>query len=155
MNILSFIFKILFILAPLILGFSISAFFKPNEWYKNLQKPEYIPPSIVFSIVWSFLYLLFGISMYYGIYYKKSVYWIIPIIHLIANLLFSPIMFGYNNLLWAFMITLITLITCILIIWQFYITKSNMISIYMLIPYLLWLIFATYLAYDIYSINNM
>lgn len=156
MNILSFIFKILFILAPLILGFSISAFFKPNdEWYKNLQKPEYIPPSIVFSIVWSFLYLLFGISMYYGIYYKKSVYWIIPIIHLIANLLFSPIMFGYNNLLWAFMITLITLITCILIIWQFYITKSNMISIYILIPYLLWLIFATYLAYDIYSINNM
>lgn len=152
---LSYILKILFILTPLILGFAISAFFKPNEWYKNLQKPEYIPPSIVFSIIWSFLYLLFGISMYYGIYYKKLVYWIIPIIHLIAIFLFSPIMFGVNNLLGAFMITVITLVTCIMIIWQFYITKSNIISIYLLIPYLLWLIFATYLAYDIYRINNV
>lgn len=151
----TFLLKIIFILLPLILGFMISAFFKPNEWYKNLQKPEYIPSSIVFSIVWSFLYLLFGISMYYGIYYKSLIYWIIPNIHLIANLLFSPIMFGINNLFGAFMITIITLITCIMIIWQFYITKSNMISIYLLIPYLLWLIFATYLAYDIYIINNV
>jgi len=153
MDISSFIVKILFILAPLILGFSISVFFKPNEWYKNLQKPKYIPPSIVFSIVWSILYIFFGISMYYGIYYKKMIYWIIPIIHLIANMLFSPIMFGVNNLFGAFIITLITLITCIMIIWQFYITKSNMIAIYFIIPYLLWLIFATYLAYDIYRLN--
>ena len=152
---ISFLLKIFFVLAPLILGFVISSFFKPNEWYKNLQKPEYIPPSIVFSVVWSILYLLFGISMYYGIYYKKMIYWIIPFIHLIANMLFSPIMFGVNNLFLAFMITLITLVTCIMIIWQFYITKSNMISIYLLIPYLLWLMFATYLAYDIYRINNV
>jgi len=152
---LSFILKILFILTPLLLGFTISAFFKPNEWYKNLQKPEYIPSSIVFSIIWSILYLLFGISMYYGIYYKKLVYWIIPFIHLIANMLFSPIMFGVNNLFGAFITTLITLVASVMIIWQFYITKSNMISIYLLIPYLLWLMFATYLAYDIYYINNV
>ena len=154
MNIISFIFKILFVLTPLILGFTTSAFFKPSEWYKNLKKPEYIPPSNVFSIVWSILYLLFGISMYYGIYYKKFIYWIIPIIHLIANLLFSPIMFGINNLFLAFIITIITLITCIMIIWQLYITKSNNMSIYLLVPYLLWLIFATYLAHDTYMLNK-
>jgi translocator protein len=152
---LSVMLKILFVLTPLILGFAISAFFKPTEWYKNLQKPEYIPPSVVFSIVWSILYLLFGISMYYGIYYKKLIYWIIPIFHLIVNMLFTPVMFGINNLLWAFIITVMTLVTCIMIMWQFYITKSNMISIYLLIPYLLWLMFATYLAYDIYMLNKI
>lgn len=150
----SFLLKIVFIISPLILGFSIGMLYKPNEWYQKLKKPEYIPPSIVFSIIWSILYLLLGISMYYGVYYKTFIYWIIPIIHLIFNLLFSPIMFGINNLFIAFIITLLTFITCIMIIIQFYITKSDIIAIYLLIPYLLWLFFATYLAYDIYTLNN-
>lgn len=92
--------------------------------------------------------------MYYGIYYKSLIYWIIPVIHLILNLSFTPVMFGANNLLAAFIITLFTLITSLIIIWQFYTTKSNIISIYLLIPYVLWLSFATYLAYDIYILNN-
>ena len=96
------------------------------------------------------LFIFFGISMYYGIYYKSLIYWIIPVIHLIFNLSFTPVMFGANNLLAAFIITLFTLITSLIIIWQFYTTKSNIISIYLLIPYVLWLSFATYLAYDIY-----
>lgn len=146
---------IFFILLPLILGFIISTLFNAKrEWYKNLKKPEFIPPSIVFSIVWSILYIFFGISMYYGIYYKSLIYWIIPVIHLILNLSFTPVMFGANNLLAAFIITLFTLITSLIIIWQFYTTKSNIISIYLLIPYVLWLSFATYLAYDIYILNN-
>jgi len=147
---------IFFILLPLILGFIISALFNAKgEWYKNLKKPEFIPPSIVFSIVWPILYIFFGISMYYGIYYKSLIYWIIPVIHLIFNLSFTPVMFGANNLLAAFIITLFTLITSLIIIWQFYTTKSNIISIYLLIPYVLWLSFATYLAYDIYILNNV
>ena len=155
-KIASILLKIFFILAPLILGFLVSSIYKmDDEWYKSLKKPEYIPPSIAFSIVWPILYIFFGISMYYGIYYKSLIYWIIPIIHLGFNMSFTPIMFGLNNLLGAFVITLLTLITCMMIIWQFYSTKSNIIAIYLLIPYLLWLIFATYLAYDIYRINNV
>jgi len=147
---------IFFILLPLILGFIIGTLFNAKgEWYKNLKKPEFIPPSIVFSIVWPILYIFFGISMYYGIYYKSLIYWIIPVIHLILNLSFTPVMFGANNLLAAFIITLFTLITSLIIIWQFYTTKSNIISIYLLIPYVLWLSFATYLAYDIYILNNV
>ena len=150
----SYLFKILFVLTPLILGFSISLFFKIDEkWYKKLKKPQLIPPSIAFSIVWSILYLLFGVSMYYGIYDKSLWYWIIPVVHFSLNLSFSPIMFGMNNLLIAFIITILTLLTCVMIILQFFNTK-RFISMYLIIPYLLWLVFASYLAYDIYRLNS-
>jgi benzodiazapine receptor len=149
------ILKILFVLAPLILGFSISLLYTAEgEWYRNLKKPELIPPSIAFSIVWSILYLLFGISMYYGIYNRTIWYWIMPVVNLALNLSFTPLMFGANNLLLAFVITIFTLLTSLMIILQFYITK-NVMSIFLLIPYVLWLMFASYLAYDIYRLNDI
>jgi benzodiazapine receptor len=149
------ILKILFVFTPLILGFSISLLYTADgEWYRNLKKPELIPPSIAFSIVWSILYLLFGISMYYSIYNKSYWYWIIPVVHLALNLSFTPVMFGANNLLLAFIITILTLFTSLMIILQFYVTK-NIMSIFLLIPYVLWLVFASYLAYDIYKLNDI
>jgi translocator protein len=148
------ILKLLFILAPLMLGFFISSFFSANsEWYKSLKKPEYMPPSMVFSIVWSVLYVLFGISMYLAIYNKSLSNWIIPGIHFGLNLMFSPIMFGANNLLWAFIITIAVLLSGVIMIWQFYNSKSNLMAIYLLIPYFIWLLFASYLSYDIYRLN--
>lgn len=149
------ILKILFVLAPLVFGFSISLLYTAEgEWYRNLKKPEFIPPSIAFSIVWSILYLLFGISMYYGIYNRTIWYWIMPVIHLALNLSFTPVMFGANNLSLAFVITILTLLTSLMIILQFYTTK-NIMSIFLLIPYVIWLIFASYLAYDIYRLNDI
>ena len=149
------ILKILFVFTPLILGFSISLLYTADgEWYRNLKKTELIPPSIAFSIVWSILYLLFGISMYYSIYNKSYWYWIIPVVHLALNLSFTPVMFGANNLLLAFIITILTLFTSLMIILQFFITK-NIMSIFLLVPYVLWLVFASYLAYDIYKLNDI
>src|SRR6056300_575984 len=146
--------KVAFILSPLILGSSSSLLYKADgEWYRNLKKSELTPPSITFSIVWPILYLLLGISLYFGIYDKSFWYWIIPVVNLAFNLTFTPIMFGANNLLLAFVITILTLITCIMMIMQFY-TTNNFISIYLVIPYLLWLIFASYLAYDIYRLKD-
>lgn len=141
------------IFLPLIIGLSIGFLFRPNEWYLKINKPWFVPPPIVFQIMWPILYILIGISLYYGIYDKEYIYWIIPIFHLFCNFLFSPIMFGMNNLLGGFLITFLTLITAIMMSIQFFITDKTFISIYVLIPYLIWLIFATILAYSTYKLN--
>ena len=55
---------ILLIFVPLILGFLVGMSSKPDEWYFKLNKPRFNPPSYAFSIAWSILYFLIGISYY-------------------------------------------------------------------------------------------
>lgn len=144
----------LFILYPLIIGSLLGFIFKPDNWFKTIKKPSFMPPSYVFQYGWTILYILIGISSYYGYYNKDYKYWILPTIHIIINFMFSPVMFGMHNLLGGFVFTLFTLITALLVIYQYYYTKANMLSIYLLIPYVMWLIFATILAYTTYIMNK-
>lgn len=152
-KIIKYIKDLLLLILPLILGLTIGYFYKPNDKFLVLRKPSFMPPSYLFSITWTILYILIGISMYYALRKKSFVYWIIPILHLIVNLLFSPVMFGLNDIFGGFIITLLTLIFTIIMIIQFYYSKSYF-SIYILLPYICWLIFATILAYKTYELNK-
>jgi len=83
--------KILLIFLPLIIGFLIGFFSKPDKWYFDLRKPYYNPPSYIFSIAWFILYILIGISYYLALGDLPYEYWIIPIIHLLLNFIYSNI----------------------------------------------------------------
>ena len=145
--------QFLIIFLPLFIGFLIGYFTKPDEWFKTLKKPELNPPSYVFSIAWGILYLLIGISYYLALKNKSFIYWLIPLLHLVINFSFTPMMFIYKLLLESAIITLLALITLIIVMILFYNYKKY-ISVYLLIPYLLWLIFANYLAWSIYYLNK-
>ena len=56
--------KLLYIFLPLVIGGIISLFINSNIDINTLNKPPLVPPSIVFPIVWTILYLLMGISFY-------------------------------------------------------------------------------------------
>ena len=143
--------KIILIL-PLLLGFIIGFFYKPSNYYKNLKKP-YIPSGIVFSIVWFILYILIGISYYIALKNKPLIYWILPIVHLILNLIYTPLLFGYNELLLSSFVILLTLISAIMLMILFYNYDKSHISYKLLIPYIIWLIYANYLSWSVYSLN--
>lgn len=143
----------LIIILPLIIGFAIGYLTKPDNWFKTLKKPLLNPPSYIFSIAWSILYLLIGISYYLALKDKSIGYWIIPIIHLYINYSFTPMMFIYKRLFESAFIVLLTLITLIIVMILFYSYKKY-ISVYLLIPYLLWLLFANYLAWSVYILNK-
>lgn len=143
----------LIIILPLIIGFMIGFFTRPDNWFKNLKKPVLNPPSYIFSIAWFILYILIGVSYYLALKDKSSVYWIIPLIHLIFNFSYTPVIFVYRRLLESALIVLLTLITLIIVMILFYSYKKY-ISFYLLIPYLLWLLFANYLAWNIYYLNK-
>lgn len=125
---------------------------RPDEWYKKLKKAPINPPSYIFGIVWTILYILIAISYIIAFNLLDYSYWIIPIIHLLLNFSYSPVFFYYKQLYGAAILTLLILIFALITMYIF--SFKSMISVYLLIPYILWLIFANYLAWTIAIINN-
>jgi tryptophan-rich sensory protein len=87
--------NLIIIILPLIIGFIIGNLSKPDKWYYSLAKPKLTPPSYVFGIAWSILYILIGISYYLALKDRSIEYWIIPIIHLILTYAYTPLIFIY------------------------------------------------------------
>jgi len=119
-----------------------------RDWYARLNKSKLTPPSITFPIVWSLLYLSLG---YIAIINKKSglLWWMIYEIQLLLNFAWSPIYFGKKDPKTSFKLIIgMVIMTCILIIF------SNNYTRKLLIPYFIWLLFASYLNYEIINLNN-
>lgn len=125
-------------------------------WYASLNKPSLNPPNWIFGPVWITLYTLMGISLY--IVWKKGSEtpgvksaMVIFFIQLIFNSAWSIIFFGSHNIFGA-LIVIIILWLLILLTIVFFQRLSN-IAAYLLIPYILWVSFASYLNYSIYVLN--
>lgn len=133
-------------LSVIIVAFIGSLFTSPNtntEWYESI-KPSITPPNWVFPIVWNILFILIALSFYFALVKgdKKHVFVAFGI-NFILNILWSVLYFGLKSPLLAFFDILILLASIFyLVIFTFKIDKK---SSYLLIPYLLWVGFATIL----------
>lgn len=119
-----------------------------------LIKPPLEPPSIVFPIAWFILYTLMGISIYMiseSNKDKKNSY-ILYIIQLLFNSFWTLFFFCLNLRLFSFLWILILILLVVLMIIEFY--RINKKAALLQIPYLLWLIFASYLNLGIYLLNR-
>lgn len=143
------------ILIPLTVG-SISALVSGNmSIYPTLNKPALSPPSIVFPIVWTMLYVLMGISSY--IVYSssnpnKDIALKVYGLQLFFNFCWSILFFRYNLYLPAFIWLIGLILLIILMIKKFY--GISPLAAYLQIPYLLWCIFAAYLNFSIFLMNG-
>ena len=121
--------------------------------YNDLIKPIVSPPGIVFPIAWTIIYLLIGIS--YTLLKEKGevpketqqLYYT----QLIFNYLWTFIFFVFRLRLLSVLWIIILDVLVIIMTYQFY--KQNKLSGILLIPYVLWLLFATYLNISIYFLN--
>ena len=126
--------------------------------YKEIVLPPLAPPSILFPIVWSILYVIMGIgaAMVYlerdknenAVRDALSVYGI----NLILNFMWSIIFFKFRMFLLAFIWLLILLGVIIKMILDF--KKIKPISGYLQIPYAVWVAFAGYLNFAIWWLNR-
>jgi tryptophan-rich sensory protein len=151
--------KILSFLLFLIVTFSasfIGAFATINykePWYSLLTKPSFNPPDWVFGPVWTMLYLLMTIAIWkvWQSNFRNINIVYIYFIHLFFNTMWSIVFFVFHNILLALfvLIILIGLISYLMMQYR----KINLISFYLMIPYLVWCIFASVLNFSILIIN--
>lgn len=122
--------------------------------YKYLDKPVLSPPSIIFPIVWTILYILMAISAYliYESNKDNTNAIIIYLLQLFINFIWPIFFFLLNYRLISLFIIIFLLALIIIMIIKFY--KINNVAAYLQIPYLLWVIFATYLNYGFYILNK-
>lgn len=122
------------------------------DTYKYLVKPPLAPPSILFPIVWTILFILMGISAY--MVYDSGdennslkTYAIQLAINFVWPILFFVLDYRLLALLWIILLDVVVII----MIKKFY--EINKTAAYLQIPYLLWILFATYLNFGFYILN--
>lgn len=126
----------IFIAIPLILGGIIGLITSSKTSSYNGPVPNWI-----FPVVWSILYILMGISSYLISDNKKLLN--IYFISLGVNLLWPIVFFLLKLKVLAFFWILVLILIVGYMIYEYY--KENKLSSYLLIPYILWLIFASVL----------
>ena len=142
------------ILLPVLVGALVGIVTSSSMDYSTLTKPPLAPQSIVFPIVWTILYILMGVS--YGILSYKNkaneeinrIYYL----QLIVNALWPLFFFTLKSRLFAFIWIILLAILVVIMIIRFY--NKNKTAGLLQIPYLLWVVFASYLNLSIYLLNR-
>ncbi|MFI3226147.1 MAG: TspO/MBR family protein [Clostridia bacterium] len=147
--------EIIYLVSPLLVGILSSLFTKnASEVYSDLILPEFAPNGNVFPIVWAILYVLMGLSAY--LVYKngektKTKALGFFAISLVANFLWSIIFFSLNNYILAF-VWLIILLALIIYVTKLFYQETKFAGL-LLVPYVLWVIFAGILNLYIICLN--
>lgn len=127
---------------------ALSSLLTPNvsEQYRTLYKPPLAPPGWLFPIVWTILFILMGVAAYL-VYISdspdKNTALRLYLIQLVVNVGWSFIFFQLNAYLLAFTWLLLLFFLVYLTAKEFY--KINKTAGYLMIPYLLWIIYAGYI----------
>ena len=130
------------------------------NWYSQLLKPTWAPPSWVFGPVWTVLYAIIAVSFTVVFYraFTGKLAWMVALpfaLNLLFNFAFTPLQFGLkNNLLASIDILLIlgTLIWALIAVWHA--SPDLRWVVYANLPYLLWVSFATVLQITITYLNS-
>jgi len=143
---------------PQLAGLAGSLFTTPAipAWYAGLEKPSFNPPNWIFAPVWTLLFLLMGISLYFiwgrGLENKKSkIAVLIFAVQLALNALWSIVFFGFHNLGAAFVAIIFLWFAIFVNIVAF--AKISKQAAYLLLPYILWVSFAAILNFSILTLN--
>ena len=144
--------KIFYLFLPIILGSLVGFIINGYIDYNLLVKPDLAPPSWLFPVMWSVIYLLMGISYY--IFRKDdgdSLVSIIYYMQLFVNLLWSIIFFVFKfRLLSCIWIVILDILVLFLI--YLFLNKKRL-SAFLNFLYMGWILFATYLTIGIYLLN--
>lgn len=144
----------------LAVGYSASTVTRPSveSWYPTLIKPSFNPPNWIFMPVWTVLYIFMAVAA--GLVWdkikeqneevKKALGFFL--IQLALNAIWSYLFFGLKNPLLAFIE--IALLWLMIYETYFKFVKINKIAGYLLIPYLLWVLFAGVLNASIWWLNK-
>ncbi len=119
-----------------------------STWYATINKPPISPPNWLFGPVWTVLFILMGIALFLiwnrGFSHTgvKTAFYIF-LIQLVLNIIWSFLFFGLRSPLYAFIEIIILWIAILFTIIYFF--RISPVAGYLLIPYILWVSFASIL----------
>ena len=125
------------------------------NWYYTLNQPPLTPPAFVFPVAWTALYTLIFISFVLFSVKRtdrsKNFGYILFFSQMLLNLCWTPIFFSFRKISLALAILILLDILVLFNIKEFYEISKK--SAFFLIPYFLWILFATYLNAGILVLN--
>ncbi len=151
-KLLTFILFLIVTFSASFIGGIVSIYYK-DPWYSLLTKPSFNPPDWIFAPVWTTLYLMMTFSIWIFWHSKRkeiqTVY--IYFIHIVVNTTWTIVFFLLHNLVLAAVILVLLIIMIIVMIHRF--KSVNLISVYLMIPYLLWCLYALILNVSLINLN--
>ena len=149
---LSFLLFALITYTASLIGGMVTISFK-EPWYSLLIKPSFNPPDWIFAPVWTTLYLMMTTAIWLFWHSigrdMNTIY--IYFIHIIINTTWSVVFFVFHEIFFSFIVLIILIFLIIILILRF--KRVNMISYYLMIPYLLWSCFALILNVSLLILN--
>lgn len=133
------------------------------DWYKTINLPSFTPPGSTIGMVWTLIFILSTLSalFYWNIHKpwgripRTSNFWITISLFLmngILNILWSVLFFGQHNIIAAFFEAIVLGLTVIGLIVLIF-PKSKLSSA-LLLPYAIWVGFASFLTWNVYMLNK-
>lgn len=128
-----------------------------NDWFDGLAKPAAMPPGWMFGAAWSLLYILLGLSLALILRRKdaprRSLALTLFTAQMLLNFSWSPVFFGMHRASAALVIIVVMLILSVATALVF--AKIDRKAALLMVPYLAWLSFASYLNYEIVRLNGL
>lgn len=126
------------------------------DWYQTLTLPAFAPPGEIIGLVWAVIYTLTTIAflLVWNRLKRGRFFWLIVLIfafNAYVNFLWSYLFFGINNIgvaIYGAVLIFVSVLVLIVLLW-----KKLKEASYLLIPYALWVLFATFLNYIIWTLN--
>ena len=123
-----------------------------EPWYSQIIQPSFSPPAWVFGPVWTSLYILMSIAIWFNwITHKDSKTIKIYFLHIFFNAIWSIIFFGFHQISLAFLNLLIILFFILWLMKIYY--KTTKLSFLLMLPYLLSSTYALFLNGSIFYLN--
>ena len=128
-----------------------------DNWYQTINKPTWNPPNRVFAPVWTMLYVMMGVALFFvwkseasSVLKKKAV--TLFAAQLILNFFWSFIFFYQHQPGWALVEIVVMWVSILLTIFAF--AKVSKTAAWLLVPYISWVSFAAILNYAIWQLNK-
>ena len=126
-----------------------------NRWFDALEKPALMPPGWLFGVAWTILYILMGLALAIVLHARgakgRGPAIVLFLVQLVMNLAWSPLFFRAHQVGSALMLILALIVIVAITIWLF--ARIRRVAGLLLLPYLAWLAFASFLNYEIGRLN--
>ena len=149
---LSFILFFIITFSASFIGGLVTISFK-DPWYSQLVKSNFNPPDWIFAPVWTTLYLMMTLAIWFFWHSKNrnlnTIY--LYFIHILFNTTWSIVFFGLHQILLALFVLFGLILMIMILMLRF--KRVNIVSYYLMIPYLLWCCFALFLNFNLLILN--